>query len=221
MSNEQQGEAPEPQNASGKPLFPDSITMVACNQCFDAMPWPLRCGHDHVEIYSREYTRSRAGAAPADEYEKGFAEGGAFAVAAIRDNLGHLRYVFDGIECCKWCALVWPADGWKKWCKGPHELSLRATATSSAAQSELIVPGNRDAAIRLLRELRETTDPDEIRRQKDSWAQLSADLHGEDSVLAAQSESCAVSVTGKHRVDPPYCKDCGQTFAAASEGEQE
>lgn len=40
---------------------------------------------------------------------------------------------------------------------------------------------------------------------------------------AGQPERCDVSVTGKHRIDPPFCKDCGQKFplpAAASEGER-
>lgn len=64
----QQGEALEPRNASGKPLFPGSITMVACDQCDEAMPWPLRCGHTYVGIHSREYRRA-AVAGPRDVIE--------------------------------------------------------------------------------------------------------------------------------------------------------
>lgn len=44
--------------------------------------------------------------------------------------------------------------------------------------SSLVVPGNRDRAIALLRQLRETTDPAEVARQKESWATLEADLRG-------------------------------------------
>ena len=46
----------------------------------------------------------------------------------------------------------------------------------SPAEPELWTQGNRAEAIRLLRELRETTDPAEIQRQKDSWAQLETAL---------------------------------------------
>lgn len=59
-----QGKTLEPENAFGKPLFPDSITMVACDQCDVATPWPLQCGHVHAQVYSREYTRRAADAGP-------------------------------------------------------------------------------------------------------------------------------------------------------------
>ena len=67
------------------------------------------------------------------EYDTGFEAGGAFAITTIEENMGHLRYTFDGMECCKWCALVWPANGWQKWCKGPHGLSLRAPVQPSVS----------------------------------------------------------------------------------------
>lgn len=60
-----------------------------------------------------------------DDYVAGFENGCAFTVAAFLENLGHLNYVFDGMDGCKTCGLVKPAEGWKKWCKGPHGISLR------------------------------------------------------------------------------------------------
>jgi hypothetical protein len=86
------------------------------------------------------------------DYENGFETGCAFAVAAYEDNQGHLRFTFQGIDCCKFCKLVWPADGWTRWCKGPHELSLRdrtASATPVAQPdvcSQCSQPLIRDAA---------------------------------------------------------------------------
>lgn len=32
-------------------------------------------------------------------------------------------------------------------------------------------------------------------------------------VVDPQNARCNVSATGQHRIDAPYCKDCGQTFA--------
>lgn len=74
--------------------------------------------------------------ASSPDYEKGFEAGCAFTVATLEDNLWHLNYVFDGRECCRRCALVKPAEGWARPCKGPHELSLRAVVPNTAASVE-------------------------------------------------------------------------------------
>lgn len=34
--------------------------------------------------------------------------------------------------------------------------------------------------------------------------------------MSENIEQCHVSVTGKHRIDTPYCKDCGQEFPQPS-----
>lgn len=62
-----------------------------------------------------------------DEYAEGFENGCAFTVAAFLENLGHLNYIFDGLNCCKICGLVKPAEGWKKQCKGPTGLRIDAS----------------------------------------------------------------------------------------------
>lgn len=70
----------------------------------------------------------------------------------------------------------------------------------------------------------------------DRWVQCGDHEHYEPIVnctcattpataTAAEQERCHVSVTGRHRIDPPFCKDCGQTFAtgtvAATSGARE
>lgn len=57
MSSKQVEPELEPRNAYGEPFFPDTVLMVACDQCSKAMPWPLSCGHTYVTIYKQEYTR--------------------------------------------------------------------------------------------------------------------------------------------------------------------
>lgn len=37
----------------------------------------------------------------------------------------HIDFVFDGMDSCKVCGLVRPAEGWTRPCKGRVELSLR------------------------------------------------------------------------------------------------
>lgn len=56
----QQQSAPEPTNDLGQQLFPDTLVMVACNQCATARLWPLNCRHDYAKIYTQDYTRVRA-----------------------------------------------------------------------------------------------------------------------------------------------------------------
>lgn len=64
-------------------------------------------------------------------------------------------------------------------CARCQELAGGAAPGAQVAEEResLIIAGNREEAIRLLRQLRETADPEEIQRQKESWAQLEAALN--------------------------------------------
>lgn len=76
-------------------------------------------------------------------------------------------------------------------------ISRHFPSVQPVEEQPLYTQGNREAAIRLLRELREITDPEEIQRQKDSWAQLEAALNpaaataDNDSELSESVDSAA------------------------------
>lgn len=57
------------------------------------------------------------------------------------DEPAHVDFVFDNLPCCKVCGLVKPHDGWKKPCKGPTRLSLRAPDERVEGDQELVNRG--------------------------------------------------------------------------------
>lgn len=89
-------------------------------------------------------------------------------------------------------------------------ISRHFPSVQPVEEQPLYTQGNREAAIRLLRELREITDPEEIQRQKDSWAQLEAALNPAaataDNEGEPRSVCCNAPVTFAH--DGPICEQC-------------
>lgn len=104
---------------------------------------------------------------------------------------GHLD-LSGGVGDGRCRALVWNKDGSRTRCSCACVL-----ATTGPTDVKL----NYANAIKLLRELRETTDPDEIARQKKSWAALEADLRGatasRDAGAGRQCHICG-GVNGEH-----------------------
>lgn len=100
--------------------------------------WLSREDSGDVEQLQRCWLAARAVSPSVDaakQWQQGFEAGCAFAIAADQENLGHLRYMFNGRECCKKCGLVWPANGWKKPCKEKlPEISLRSVDARAAEE---------------------------------------------------------------------------------------
>lgn len=88
------------------------------------------------------------------------------------------------------------------------ELNRAATPVTPSDDQPLYTQGNREAAIRLLRQLRETADPEEIQRQKDSWAQLEAAFSPGPPSDAARKAAAEIwqSQCCVHTAHPPLGK---------------
>lgn len=88
--------------------------------------------------------------------------------------------------------------------QGGEVFTVAAPIAPSHAES------NRAEAVRLLRELRETTDPDEIQRQKDSWADLEAALSPAAPAAPSPAEPRACVKCGHYRFrsqETGYCRE--------------